>query len=88
MPSYGHLGMSIHVTRVAPAVLMAALAGMLACVLLAPRRAEIRFEMDRETPRAVAGGFSTPEHDGDVTFAWTGDRAVLRLAGLNRRVPW
>ena len=43
--------------------------------------------MDRDAPQ-VASGFYPAERQGERTFAWTSDRALLRLPGLNRRVAW
>lgn len=46
-------------------------------------------EFDRDLPRNVSG-VHPPERDraSDLTFAWTAADAVLRLPGLDRRVPW
>jgi hypothetical protein len=43
--------------------------------------------MDRALP-TYASGFYPPERTGQDTFAWTSERAQVRLAGLDRRVPW
>src|SRR5262249_10540892 len=46
-------------------------------------------EFDRDFPRNVSGIYG-PERDEatGLTFAWTSDDAVVRLPGLDRRVPW
>ena len=44
-------------------------------------------DMDRDAPQ-VTSGFYPAERQGERTFAWTSDRALLRLPGLNRRVAW
>lgn len=62
-------------------------AGLLLVMLAYTSRADIALEMDRDLPR-FASGFHAIERDGDRTFAWTSDRAVIRLAGLDRRVDW
>lgn len=46
-------------------------------------------DFDRDLPRNV-GGIYPPERDraSDLTFAWTSADAVIRLPGLDRRLPW
>lgn len=46
-------------------------------------------EFDRDFPRALTGVYA-PERDraSGLTFAWTSADAILRLPGLDRRVPW
>src|SRR5690606_20693912 len=39
-------------------------------------------------PPGFATGLYPSERDGDTSFAWTADRPVLRLDGLDRRVAW
>lgn len=46
-----------------------------------------RIDFDRELP-TFTSGFYPIERDGDLSFVWTSDRAVVRLAGLDRRVEW
>jgi hypothetical protein len=48
----------------------------------------LTLEMDRALPRRFASGFYDSERSGDTTFAWTSQRADIKLAGLNRRTPW
>jgi hypothetical protein len=43
--------------------------------------------MDRGLPRS-ATGFHPYERDGETTFVWTADRAVLSFAGLDRSTSW
>jgi hypothetical protein len=50
-------------------------------------RSGISFDMDGEAP-PFSSGFYDGERDGSTTFAWTGTRAVVRLAGLDRRGEW
>lgn len=69
------------------AVLGAALAAAWLVVAFA-RDGVVTLEMDRELPRVVTHGFYAPERVGDDTFAWTTDRAGLRLTGVDRSVPW
>ena len=45
-------------------------------------------EMDRLLPRRFASGLYDGERSGETTFAWTAQRADIKLADLNRRVPW
>jgi len=44
--------------------------------------------MDRSLPRRFASGFFDSERSGDTTFAWTAQRADIKLADLNRRAAW
>ena len=48
----------------------------------------LALEMDRSLPRRFASGLYDPERSGDTTFVWTAQRADIKLADLNRRVPW
>src|SRR5690606_6411616 len=43
--------------------------------------------MNRDLP-AFASGFHPIERDGERTFVWTSGRAVVRLAGVDRRTDW
>jgi hypothetical protein len=49
--------------------------------------AAIAFEMERDLP-AITSGFHPLEREGERSFVWTSDRAVVRLAGLDRDVEW
>ena len=73
--------------RVVLGLTVGALAGLLGVVALYPSRSLVRLEMDREIPSFTSGLYDG-ERDGDVTFAWTAGRAVVRLAGLSRGVNW
>jgi hypothetical protein len=75
-------------------VVRGVLAGVLGALLGAAcataayvRDAAIVLQMDRDVP-PVTSGFYPGERDGEVTFAWTGSRAEVRLAGLDRRAGW
>jgi hypothetical protein len=45
-------------------------------------------EMDRSLPRRFASGFYDSERSGDTTFAWTSQRAEIKLADVNRQIGW
>ena len=60
----------------------------LIAVMVYANRAHLMIEMDRELPRRIVSGVHPPERAGDLTFAWTSQRADFRLRGLNRRSPW
>ena len=66
---------------------LGALAGAACLVGASAWSPGVTFDMDRALP-AYAGGFHPPERTGQDTFAWTSERAEVRLAGLDRRVPW
>ncbi len=66
---------------------LGALAGAACLVGASAWNPGVTFDMDRALP-AYASGFHPPERDGQDTFAWTSERAEVRLAGLDRRVPW
>ena len=72
------------------AVLVALAGGGLGLMLLTAatlRDPAVVLEMDRNLPRS-ASGFHGLERDGDTTFVWTAERAVLRFSGLDRSTPW
>jgi len=74
------------------AIAAAALAGLFGAVWVALFYAwhgAIVVEFDRDLPRNVSG-IHPPERDraADLTFAWTSSDALIRLPGLDRRVPW
>ena len=48
----------------------------------------LALEMDRSFPRRLASGLYDSERSGDRTFAWTSQRADIKLTGINRRTPW
>jgi hypothetical protein len=79
------------IRRILGLLMFAALGAALSAGFLAlafARGADLTLEMDRELPAVVAQGFHRPERHGQVSFAWTTERADLRLAGLDRRRPW
>ncbi len=60
-----------------------------ACVVVAfAWHPTLTVEMDKPLPRRFASGFYDSERSGDTTFAWTSQRADLKLAGLNRKSAW
>lgn len=61
--------------------------GVMTLVGLYQLRDAFVLEMDRETP-AFTTGFYPSERDGELTFSWTAERSVVRLAGLDRRLEW
>jgi hypothetical protein len=68
-------------------VACAALIGAASVPAWYSRNAAVVLEMDRDRPSFVSGIFAG-ERAGDVTFAWSGERAVVRLSGLDRSTPW
>ncbi len=75
------------VRRAISAASLGALAGAACLVAVFVWNPAITFEMDRNLPR-FATGFYPVERNGEETFVWTGGRADVTLAGLDRRVPW
>jgi hypothetical protein len=73
-------------------LLTATIAGALlgaACVVVAYAwRPTLTVEMDRALPRKISSGFYDGERSGDTTFAWTSQRADVKLPGLSRRTAW
>lgn len=73
--------------RLITGTILGAIIGAL-CVIVAGRsHPGVTTGMDRETP-AYLSGFYPGERDGDTTFAWTAERATIRLPGVDRRRPW
>lgn len=64
-----------------------ALAGAAAMILLSGLDPRFTLEMTQDRP-GLLRGFYPGERDGDLTFAWTAERAEMPLAGLDRNVPW
>ena len=62
--------------------------GALCLMAVYANRAHLVIEMDRELPRRIVSGVHPPERAGDLTFAWTSQRADFRLRGLDRGSPW
>ena len=75
------------IPRAAIAALVGAVAGAACITLAVARRPVFTFELDRPLPRFVTG-FYPPERSGEETFAWSRDRAVVTLSGLDRRSEW
>lgn len=75
------------VIRAIALALLGAVTGVVLLVTFYRSHAAIVLEMDRELP-GFTSGFHALERDGDRTFVWTSDRAVVRLAGLDRRSEW
>ncbi len=73
--------------RVVAVALLGALAGAACLVGVAAWHPAVTFGMDRDLPR-YATGFYPVERSGPDAFSWTGERAEVVLAGLDRRVPW
>ena len=75
--------------RAAAAALLAGLLGAAWVALFYAWHPALRIEFDRDLPRNVAGIYS-PERDdaAQLTFAWTGGDAVVRLPGLDRGTNW
>ena len=71
--------------------LIAALAGLLAGAVAVAgwygRSPAFALDFERDLPPVLSGVFRV-EHSPGTSFAWTSPRAVLALAGLDRRVPW
>jgi hypothetical protein len=65
-----------------------AVTGALCLIAVYANRAHLVIEMDRELPRRIVSGVHPPERAGELTFAWTSQRADFRLRGLNRGSPW
>jgi hypothetical protein len=72
--------------RVFLGLIVGALGGMAALAAVYARHPAIEMEMDGGT--AAVTGLYDVERAGQETFAWTRREAVLRLPGLDRRVPW
>ena len=77
------------VGRAAAAAILGALAGAAFAALFYAWHPAFTIEFDRDYPRNVSGIYG-PERDeaSGTTFAWTSQDAVVRLPGLDRRVPW
>jgi len=72
----------------ASALALAGAAIGLACFVAAyTTHHDIVLEMERDVP-ALTSGLYPVERSGELTFAWTADRAEIRVPGLDRRRPW
>jgi hypothetical protein len=76
------------IRRAAVLAAVGAITGALCLIAGYATRAHLVIEMDRELPRRIVSGVHPPERAGDLTFAWTSQRADFRLRGLNRGSPW
>jgi hypothetical protein len=79
----------IHIGRAAAAAILAGLLGGAWVALFYAWHPALRVEFDRDLPRNLSGVYP-PERDANsgLTFAWTGEEAVLRLPGLDRGASW
>jgi hypothetical protein len=73
--------------RAAALALSGAAVGTACFIAAYARHREIVFEMDRDLPLLTTGLYPV-ERSGEFTFAWTADRAGVRVPGLDRRRPW
>jgi hypothetical protein len=75
--------------RAIAAAVLAGLFGAAWVALFYAWHPAIVVEFDRDLPRNVSG-VHPPERDraSGLTFAWTSSDALIRLPGLDRRVPW
>src|SRR5262245_24096526 len=80
--------MSGVIWRAAAAALLAALVAVVSLVFTFGRHPQLTFEMDRDLPPRVTSGFYPVEFSGDDTFAWTSARALVNVAGVDRRDAW
>ena len=76
--------------RVAAVAAIAALAGAAWLALLYGRSPALTLEFNTTAPAAIVRGIYTAERDdaSGRTFAWTTDRATIRLDDLDRQVAW
>ncbi len=70
------------------AALIGAFLGAAAVATAYAWRPALVLQMDRSLPRRFASGLYDSERAGRATFAWTAQRADLKLAEINRRIPW
>ena len=76
-------------TRAAAAAMLAALMAAAWCALFYAWHPALLLEFDRDLPRNVSGVYPVERDEASaLTFAWTGEEAVLRLPALDRRVTW
>ena len=79
--------MRVPIGKAAAAAMLAGLLGAAWVALFYAWHPALVIDLDRDLPRNVSGVYP-PERDdaSGLTFAWTGDEAVLRLPGLDRGV--
>jgi hypothetical protein len=73
--------------RVLLAAASGAIVGVALLLLAYPPNRNVVLEMDRDLPPFLSSTYGV-EREGGRTFVWTGSRAVLRLAGLDRGSAW
>lgn len=75
--------------RALATAVLAAFAGAVWAVVLYAWHPVVTVQFDRDLPKNVQGIYP-PERDNasGLTFAWTSADALIRLPGLDRRVPW
>jgi hypothetical protein len=73
--------------RLLAGTILGAIIGAIGVIVAGRAHPGVVAEMDRETP-AYLNGFYPGERDGSTTFAWTAERAAIRLPGVDRRRPW
>ena len=78
----------LRVRAVVIAAIAGAVLGATGVVLTYVSRPALTLEMDRSLPRRFASGLYDDERSGDTSFAWTSQRADIKLADLNRHVSW
>jgi hypothetical protein len=74
--------------RAASMALLGALAGCAALIGALNLHPALVFEMDRDIPSRALSGIYPVEVSGDESFAWTSDRALFNVQGVDRRWPW
>jgi hypothetical protein len=77
-----------YVRTVVVAAVVGGFLGAAAVVVAYVLHPALTLEMDRSLPRRFASGLYDGERAGQTTFAWTSQRADIKLADLNRRVTW
>src|SRR5262249_35038276 len=84
---HGAGGMTRLLARALGCAIFGALAGAAAMILLSGLASRFTIEMTQDGP-GLLQGFYPGERDGNLTFAWTTERAQVPLQGLDRNVPW
>jgi len=77
-----------YVRVVVVAAVVGAFLGATAVVIAYVLHPTLTLEMDRSLPRRFASGLYDSERSDQTTFAWTAQRADIKLADLDRRTPW
>lgn len=76
-----------HLLHAAAGAMLGGTAGAVALVLAYAWSPGLVLEMKHDRPGLLSGAYRG-ERAGERTFAWTSARVDLRLAGLDRHVPW